>query len=117
MFLRPRASKLTDVLFSDPMLVLSGLVADVVVQPQGREGRHPDSRTPARRRHDPRRQRAPRRRPRADHRAADRDRQRFAPVVGRSEEHTSELQSLMRISSAVFRLKNKLTKNIYTHIT
>src|SRR3546814_4598704 len=27
--------------------------------------------------------------------------------VGRSEEHTSELQSLMRISSAVFCLKNK----------
>src|SRR3546814_5705364 len=26
---------------------------------------------------------------------------------GRSEEHTSELQSLMRISSAVFRLKKK----------
>src|SRR3546814_5586849 len=26
---------------------------------------------------------------------------------GRSEEHTSELQSLMRISYAVFRLKNK----------
>src|SRR3546814_8336406 len=27
--------------------------------------------------------------------------------AGRSEEHTSELQSLMRISYAVFRLKNK----------
>src|SRR3546814_6788665 len=30
-----------------------------------------------------------------------------AHVVGRSEEHTSELQSLMRISSAVFCLKKK----------
>src|SRR3546814_969252 len=30
-----------------------------------------------------------------------------APVVGRSEEHTSELQSLMRISYAVFCLKKK----------
>src|SRR3546814_9376761 len=30
-----------------------------------------------------------------------------AVVVGRSEEHTSELQSLMRISYAVFRLKKK----------
>src|SRR3546814_2642223 len=30
---------------------------------------------------------------------------------GRSEEHTSELQSLMRISSAVFCLKNKHTIN------
>src|SRR3546814_1963761 len=29
----------------------------------------------------------------------------------RSEEHTSELQSLMRISYAVFCLKNKKTKN------
>ena len=34
----------------------------------------PDGRAPARRRHDPRRQRAPRRRPRAHHRAADRSR-------------------------------------------
>src|SRR3546814_4318006 len=30
-------------------------------------------------------------------------------AVGRSEEHTSELQSLMRISYAVFRLKKKNT--------
>src|SRR3546814_2898322 len=30
-----------------------------------------------------------------------------APQVGRSEEHTSELQPLMRISYAVFRLKKK----------
>src|SRR3546814_7864426 len=32
----------------------------------------------------------------------------------RSEEHTSELQSLMRISYAVFCLKKKTTKYIYT---
>src|SRR3546814_3159703 len=31
----------------------------------------------------------------------------FCPVKGRSEEHTSELQSLMRISYAVFCLKKK----------
>src|SRR3546814_4405070 len=31
-------------------------------------------------------------------------------LVGRSEEHTSELQSLMRISYAVFCLKQKKTK-------
>src|SRR3546814_7801182 len=31
----------------------------------------------------------------------------------RSEEHTSELQSLMRISYAVFCLKKKTTQNIY----
>src|SRR3546814_1905826 len=32
-------------------------------------------------------------------------------VVRRSEEHTSELQSLMRISYAVFCLKKKIIKN------
>src|SRR3546814_2591159 len=34
----------------------------------------------------------------------------------RSEEHTSELQSLMRISYAVFCLKNKITKHTITNI-
>src|SRR3546814_5128271 len=37
------------------------------------------------------------------------DRKR-SPVQGRSEEHTSELQSLMRISYAVFCLKKKKTE-------
>src|SRR3546814_3339411 len=41
-------------------------------------------------------------------------RQQTAPcrdiAAGRSEEHTSELQSLMRISYAVFCLKKKTTK-------
>src|SRR3546814_4558658 len=36
---------------------------------------------------------------------------------GRSEEHTSELQSLMRISYAVFCLKKKTTSDRMTHIT
>src|SRR3546814_6138836 len=36
--------------------------------------------------------------------------------IGRSEEHTSELQSLMRISYAVFCLKKK-NKTTYTHHT
>src|SRR3546814_1293900 len=35
-------------------------------------------------------------------------------AVGRSEEHTSELQSLMRISYAVFCLKKKKNKNTNT---
>src|SRR3546814_1934088 len=35
----------------------------------------------------------------------------------RSEEHTSELQSLMRISYAVFCLKKKNTNNINTNFT
>src|SRR3546814_10556039 len=33
----------------------------------------------------------------------------------RSEEHTSELPSLMRISYAVFCLKKKTTQSLYTH--
>src|SRR3546814_2475119 len=36
------------------------------------------------------------------------------PVTGRSEEHTSELQSLMRISYAVFSLKKKNTQSMCT---
>src|SRR3546814_6491149 len=43
------------------------------------------------------------------HRRADRRQRRL-----RSEEHTSELQSLMRISYAVFCLKKKNTKQHYT---
>src|SRR3546814_3959329 len=39
-----------------------------------------------------------------------RDRRRGSREGGRSEEHTSELQSLMRISYAVFCLKKKKTK-------
>src|SRR3546814_6613451 len=35
-------------------------------------------------------------------------------AAGRSEEHTSELQSLMRISYAVFCLKKKIKKDIHT---
>src|SRR3546814_9750419 len=35
---------------------------------------------------------------------------RFVPMPGRSEEHTSELQSLMRNSYAVFCLKKKIKK-------
>src|SRR3546814_6982954 len=37
--------------------------------------------------------------------------------VGRSEEHTSELQSLMRISYAVFCLKKKTKETTYSNIT
>src|SRR3546814_8740679 len=36
-------------------------------------------------------------------------------MAKRSEEHTSELQSLMRISYAVFCLKKKKTHTIHTH--
>src|SRR3546814_4146909 len=37
------------------------------------------------------------------------------PFPTRSEEHTSELQSLMRISSAVFCLKKKTNQKTQTH--
>src|SRR3546814_6781490 len=48
-----------------------------------------------------------------EHRAVDADRGVGARVIGvRSEEHTSELQSLMRISYAVFCLKKK--KRLHT---
>src|SRR3546814_7359375 len=44
-------------------------------------------------------------------RGGDRPVRRAGSAVRRSEEHTSELQSLMRISYAVFCLKKKMTKN------
>src|SRR3546814_10891599 len=37
----------------------------------------------------------------------------ISPFVGRSEEHTSELQSLMRIPYAVFCLKKKKQKSTH----
>src|SRR3546814_2162899 len=46
--------------------------------------------------------------------AAQRNMGRLDCVRGRSEEHTSELQSLMRISYAVFCLKKKKKKNAYS---
>src|SRR3546814_3204134 len=43
---------------------------------------------------------------------------RLTEPMRRSEEHTSELQSLMRISYAVFCLKKKITNTqlLYTHL-
>src|SRR3546814_5481643 len=43
--------------------------------------------------------------------------ERRAAPVDRSEEHTSELQSLMRISYAVFCLKKKIPHNNLHHAT
>src|SRR3546814_5847226 len=53
----------------------------------------------------------------AQPRGADRVAETFEPAVGlaRSEEHTSELQSLMRISYAVFCLKKKNNQHILTY--
>src|SRR3546814_12110037 len=41
----------------------------------------------------------------------------FLIHLSRSEEHTSELQSLMRIPYAVFSLKNKTSPNAIDHAT
>src|SRR3546814_4292439 len=41
------------------------------------------------------------------------DRALYRSKLARSEEHTSELQSLMRISYAVFCLKKKIKRHIY----
>src|SRR3546814_10460189 len=41
----------------------------------------------------------------------------FERLAARSEEHTSELQSLMRRSYAVFCLKNKIYTAVYHNIT
>src|SRR3546814_2541939 len=43
--------------------------------------------------------------------------QKHVVATPRSEEHTSELQSLMRISYAVFCLKKKKTNNTHTVMT
>src|SRR3546814_6336385 len=47
------------------------------------------------------------------------ERERYTPSMNRSEEHTSELQSLMRISYAVFCLKKKNKRhnknNVHSH--
>src|SRR3546814_4698898 len=49
-------------------------------------------------------------RERQPERAAEKAQQTQQPKIQRSEEHTSELQSLMRISYAVFCLKKKTNK-------
>src|SRR3546814_9298057 len=56
--------------------------------------------------------------PRSRHRAGSTARARAAPrPTARSEEHTSELQSLMRISYAVFCLKKKKKQKKTNHKT
>src|SRR3546814_6049999 len=51
------------------------------------------------------------------HRSGTRKQRGEQAVLVRSEEHTSELQSLMRISYAVFCLKKKKQQNTYQYIT
>src|SRR3546814_6409635 len=93
MIRRPPRSTRTDTLFPYTTLFRSPVAKDL---------EHAQPHCPS----DPARHRRP-------------DRERGARRAGRSEEHTSELQSLMRISYAVFCLKKKKksnqNKNKYIH--
>src|SRR3546814_4372607 len=114
MIRRPPRSTRTDTLFPDTtlfrslLLVAAGADASRQEHPPGAGGpraRHVDAfgeRGADALRHD-------RRHAAADLHAARRDGR--AGVGARSEEHTSELQSLMRISYAVFCLTKKTTHN------
>src|SRR3546814_7971998 len=98
MLRRPPRSTRTDTLFPYTTLFRSGKPLRRAAPPVHRAG--------GRRRGRPARQRKNRRQPWLRH-GAQRQRDRR-----RSEEHTSELQSLMRISYAVFCLKTKRTKQL-----
>src|SRR3546814_9216398 len=95
MIRRPPRSTRTDTLFPYTTLFRSGPVAKAMIS-FGRQWRQPTKEQLAY----------------AAHVAAGLERGNTSPgaitlVEGRSEEHTSELQSLMRISYAVFCLKKK----------
>src|SRR3546814_8877590 len=88
---RPPRSTRTDTLF--PYTTLFRSDPGVALAPQPQTGPEKEQRGEHRR---------------ARRRVAEQDRaQHRRRAVGRSEEHTSELQSLMRISYAVFCLKKK----------
>src|SRR3546814_4055266 len=99
MIRRPPRSTRTDTLFPDTTLFRSRPPADHGDRPLLLL-RRPEGGRPQRLHQDPERHR----RRRGPH----------ACAVARSEEHTSELQSLMRISYAVFCLKKKKNKNTHT---
>src|SRR3546814_2914710 len=113
MLRRPPRSTRTDTLFPYTTLFRSLLRAGA-----GVHGRVPDARAADRAVPEPDRaglwaeQLDPRQLPRAGGVCAQRRAHRAAAVgdTGRSEEHTSELQSLMRISYAVFCLKKKIQR-------
>src|SRR3546814_3449243 len=94
MIRRPPRSTRTDTLF--PYTTLFRSAGDAGRRAELREQRRPAAHLPARRGQ------------RGQHAGGIPQPRRLAP--GRSEEHTSELQSLMRISYAVFCLKKKTTK-------
>src|SRR3546814_2374480 len=101
MIRRPPRSTRTDTLFPYTTLFRSP-AGQAATRPQ------PHRRLVAARLPDRARSGVPTRR-NGDQRATVRHHPPVAPAAGRSEEHTSELQSLMRISYAVFCLKKKKT--------
>src|SRR3546814_1057474 len=108
MMRRPPISTLTDTLFPYTTLFRSRRNAQGVRDAGGRLRRQ--RRRPRRLAQPPDRQARTGQRGRGSRRVAqDDDRQARPQGVARSEEHTSELQSLMRISYAVFCLTKKLT--------
>src|SRR3546814_9373147 len=102
---RPPRSTRTDTLFPYPTLFRSRLRARAVRFGLQEQGRPASARRRCRLSAEPARHSAG---PGHDARRNGRDAQ------GRSEEHTSELQSLMRISYAVFCLKKKKNTQTYT---
>src|SRR3546814_2277618 len=107
---RPPRSTRTDTLFPYTTLVRSLLLRDLAGPSAGR-------RTRLRQRGADRvhRRVPPHRHQRGRHRDGGEEGLRHRSArAARSEEHTSELQSLMRISYAVFCLKKKITNNSST---
>src|SRR3546814_1693877 len=110
MIRRPPRSTRTDTLFPYPTLFRSPQ------SPTSTLANSPGSRSAAK-------ARSARTAPRSRSAAVPSDQDQHDRGDRRSEEHTSELQSLMRISYAVFCLKKKklhtltsyLTSNLYTH--
>src|SRR3546814_4076539 len=100
MIRRPPRSTLTDTLFPYTTLFRSDRPLPLRAEPHHRARRGSRRNARIRPRPDPcrDRRRPPRRRP------------RMGRARTRSEEHTSELQSLMRISYAVFCLKKKINR-------
>src|SRR3546814_8221528 len=126
MIRRPPRSTRTDTLFPYTTLFRSGLSADGARRRDGCAGEaRPDGRGEG---EDPRRQRPEAARApgkglnncRHPREGGDDDQERvahtFPSAASRSEEHTSELQSLMRISYAVFCLKKKINTSISNNV-
>src|SRR3546814_6887411 len=125
MIRRPPRSTRTDTLFPYTTLFRSGARQRLVIhhrQIDGASGQRRQQRIgdPAMHRGDARAERKGRiAAPRAGRFGADdavrapgqKSAEEQRPIAGRSEEHTSELQSLMRSSYAVLRLKKKKNNN------